>query len=289
MRNYTPAKALSMKTESTITEKWIQGLIEEDPSILGLGDDLQFRDSERHQPGAGRLDLLLRDDDGRRYEVEIQLGATDESHIIRTIEYWDIERRRYPQYDHCAVIVAEDITSRFFNVISLFNGYIPLVAIKMQALEVGEKRTLVFTKILDERPLGRDEEDEPGEPTNRAYWETKAAKDTVGLVDRLLKHINGLLGTSLELTFNKHYIGISREKQPFNFAVFRPKKKAVTLEIKLPRTEVIDQDLDNSAFDLLSYDKHFGYYRLSLTPADVEQFDDLLQQLLRDAYKRRGG
>lgn len=194
MKNFTPATALSMRTESTITEKWIQGLIEKDPSILGLGDDLQFLDSERKQPGAGRLDLLL-----------------------------------------------------------------------------------------------RDEEDEPGEPTNRAYWETKAAKDTVGLVDRLLKHINGLLGTSLELTFNKHYIGISREKQPFNFAVFRPKKKAVTLEIKLPRTEVIDQDLDNSAFDLLSYDKHFGYYRLSLTPADVEQFDDLLQQLLRDAYKRRGG
>ena len=30
----------------------------------------------------------------------------DESHIIRTIEYWDIERRRYPQYEHVAVIVA---------------------------------------------------------------------------------------------------------------------------------------------------------------------------------------
>jgi len=39
---------------------------------------------------AGRLDLLLQDANQRRYEVEIQLGATDESHIIRTIEYWDI-------------------------------------------------------------------------------------------------------------------------------------------------------------------------------------------------------
>jgi len=44
------------------------------------------------------------------YEIEIQLGSTDESHIIRTIEYWDIERKRYPQYDHTAVIIAEDIT-----------------------------------------------------------------------------------------------------------------------------------------------------------------------------------
>ena len=70
-------------------------------------------------------DLLLQDaDSNRRYEVEVQLGATDESHIIRTIEYWDIERRRYPQYEHTAVIVAEDITSRFLNIISLFNGMI---------------------------------------------------------------------------------------------------------------------------------------------------------------------
>ena len=57
-----------------------------------------------------------------RYEVEIQLGPTDESHIIRTIEYWEIERRRYPQYEHVAVIVAEDVTSRFLNVINLLNG-----------------------------------------------------------------------------------------------------------------------------------------------------------------------
>lgn len=74
----------------------------------------------------------------RRYEVEIQLGKTDESHLIRTIEYWDIERKRYPQYDHCAVIVAEDITGRFLNVINLFNGFIPLVAIQMKAFKFGD-------------------------------------------------------------------------------------------------------------------------------------------------------
>ena len=84
--------------------------------ILGLGD-LTLKDKERTQPHAGRLDLLLQDTDAnRRYEVEIQLGRTDETHVIRTIEYWDIERRRFPAYDHCAVIVAENITSRFLNV-----------------------------------------------------------------------------------------------------------------------------------------------------------------------------
>ena len=52
-----------------------------------------------------------------------------------TIEYWDLERKRYPQYEHTAVIVAEDITSRFLNVIQLFNGAIPLIALKMTAYD----------------------------------------------------------------------------------------------------------------------------------------------------------
>jgi len=60
-----------------------------DGPIPGLGD-LDIRARERRHAKAGRLDLLLRDANQRRYEVEIQLGATDESHIIRTIEYWDI-------------------------------------------------------------------------------------------------------------------------------------------------------------------------------------------------------
>ena len=56
------------------------------------------KDRERTHRGAGRLDMLLQDEDGTaRYEVELQLGASDEAHIIRTIEYWDLERAHIPQ------------------------------------------------------------------------------------------------------------------------------------------------------------------------------------------------
>jgi hypothetical protein len=41
------------------------------------------------------------------------LGELDPSHIIRAIEYWDIERIRFPKRIHRAVIIAEEITSRF--------------------------------------------------------------------------------------------------------------------------------------------------------------------------------
>src|SRR6202035_3730526 len=132
-KGYTPHVQLSRRNHSEFHEKWVQDLIANDPSVLGLGD-LVMRDRERIQPRAGRLDLLLQDPDTkRRYEVELQLGATDEAHIIRSVEYWDIERKRYPQYDHCAVLIAEDVTSRFLNVVSLFNGTIPLIAIQMRA------------------------------------------------------------------------------------------------------------------------------------------------------------
>jgi hypothetical protein len=54
------------------------------------------------------------------------------------------------------VIVAEDITSRFLNVIGLFNGFIPLIALQMSALKFGDQISLVFTKVVDALPLARD-------------------------------------------------------------------------------------------------------------------------------------
>jgi len=95
------------------------------------------------------------------------------------LEYWDVERKRYPQYDHCAVIVAEDITSRFLNVINLFNGSIPLIAIQMTALQVNDGVSLQFTKVLDEVTLGLVDEDEEVQTTDRAYWEEKGTRATV--------------------------------------------------------------------------------------------------------------
>ena len=143
--DYVKFEKISLKNHPEFNEQWVQDRIAEDPSILGLGDVI-LKDKERIQPRAGRLDILLQDAElNRRYEVEIQLGSTDESHIIRTIEYWDIERKRYPQYDHVAVIVAEDITSRFLNVISLFNGMIPLIAVQMNALKLDKNIGLSFT------------------------------------------------------------------------------------------------------------------------------------------------
>src|SRR5712664_2614230 len=100
---YVKAEATSLR-ELGLDERWLHERINEDPSILGLGD-LTIIDRERIQPTVGRIDFLMADpEEGVRYEIEIMLGRLDESHIIRTIEYWDVERTRYPQLEHRAVI-----------------------------------------------------------------------------------------------------------------------------------------------------------------------------------------
>ena len=96
MANLVKMERVSLKNNPYIKEDLIQNFIFNDPSVLGLGDLTPIQ-RERIQPAGGRLDILLADDNGTRYEVEVQLGATDPSHIIRTIEYWDTEKKRYPR------------------------------------------------------------------------------------------------------------------------------------------------------------------------------------------------
>jgi predicted transport protein len=287
-KGYTPHERFSLKNHPEFNEKWVQDLVANDPSILGLGD-LVLRDRERVHPRAGRLDLLLQDPETkRRYEVELQLGSTDEAHIIRTIEYWDIERKRYPQYDHCAVLIAEDITSRFLNVVSLFNGTIPLIEIQMQALKISDSVTLVFTTVMDELSRGHIDEDEDAEaaPTDRAYWEKRGSKATVALADQLLTVLKEL-DPSLELKYNKFYIGLSKDGQPYNFVSFRPKKDQLNFELKLPQSEELDAKIEKAGIETLEYNKRWGLYRLRLTKDDIKSQGAILKGLMQTAYDRR--
>jgi len=265
-----------------LTEKWVQEVIADDPTIIGLGD-LILKDKERIQPKAGRLDLLLQDQDSsRRYEVEIQLGKANESHIIRTIEYWDIERKRYPQYDHCAVIIAEDITSRFLNVISLFIGFIPLIAIQMNAYKVNDDYFLLFTTVLDEMNLGLVEEEEIKEETDRNYWETRGTKKTVSMADELLEMIIEF-APGHELKYNKFYMGLAKDGQPNNFAIFRPQKNNLRLEIRLKQSDEVESALDKADLDMLDYDKKWGKYRIKLSKPDIKKHKELLTRLMKRA------
>lgn len=285
-------KKISLKNHPTINERWLQDVISKDPSLLGLGE-LVVRDKERRQAGAGRLDLLLQDPESKvRYEVEIQLGATDESHIIRTLEYWDIEKKRYPQYEHTAVIIAEDITSRFLNVISLFNGYIPLIALQVSAYEHPEGISLSFTKVLDAVRLGAvGEDEEVAEPTDRNYWEIqRSTKETMKLVDQIAQ-ITQSFDPSLQVSYNKHYIGFWLNGSAYNFAIMRPRRSVMLLELKINHEEmqaIIDEFLgEDSELDIMEYDHRWGRSRIRLTTSDLNKNQEIIKHLLKQAYELR--
>jgi hypothetical protein len=274
-----------LKQHAELNERWVQDRIADDPAILGLGD-LVLKDRERRQPNAGRLDLLLQDrDTDRRYELELQLGRTDESHIIRTIEYWDIERRRYPQYDHCAVIVAEDITTRFLNVISLFNSAVPIIAIQMAALGIGDQVALVFITVLNELNRGLEEEDdETLEAVDRAYWETRVGKEVLGMADQLL----GVLrqwDSTLEMKYNKYSIVLASDGIVDKFVSFRPKRQFLRVEARLPQAEETDTQLEEAGLDLMPY--KWGKYRVRLTRADLVKHEGVIAELLKRALDAR--
>jgi hypothetical protein len=281
---YTKPERVILKGHAQFSERWLQERIAQDPALLGLGD-LVLKDKERIHPKAGRLDLLLQDtESNRRFEVEIQLGPTDESHIIRTLEYWDIERKRYPQYEHTAVIVAEDITSRFLNVISLFNGFIPLVALQLHAVRIGDTISLIVTRVLDEMRLGLvDEDEEVQAVTDRSYWEDRATKTTMAMADELFTFVQ-TLDPELELKYNKFYIGLAKNGQPSTFTIFKPKKQWLGLELALDRSDEIQARLDEAGVDAMDYDNRWGKYRLRLAKEDLRKHQALLHDLIRSAY-----
>ncbi len=288
--NFTRAQVFSLKDHPNLNERWLHRQLHEDPSLLGLGD-LQVIESERRQPPGGRLDLLLRDPETlARYEVEIQLGATDETHLVRTIEYWDIERRRYPQYEHTAVIVAEDITSRFLNVISLFNGFIPLIAIQLKGVQVGDVFTLVPTKVLDVMSLGTDEDDE-GEISNRAFWERKTSDVSLSLVDSLVAMAREY-APNIGPNFTKNYIGLAIPGGSVeNFIIFVPKQSHVIAQFKIPQSDILSSKIEASGLALLAYRKQSGRYRVQVRTADLKDHDrkKLVADLIRMAHETYTG
>lgn len=282
---YRRPDKLLLKNHPQYNELWLRDRILDDPSVLGLGD-VDVRAVEIVQPVGGRLDLLLRNPEtGKRYEVEIMLGTVDESHIIRTIEYWDVERRRYPQYDHTAVIVAEKITARFLNVINLFNGAIPLIAIQLTALQIGDSIALDFTKVLDEIALGTDEEEESaGQSVDRSYWENKGSKKSLTIADECLSVLREI-NQSLDLNYTVFYIGLRQDGRSNNFMIFRAKKEFLRAEVRVSDREGWTSRLEEAGFVTLPGETVKERVHFRIGPKDVTEHRELLKDLFSTSYR----
>jgi len=118
-------------------------------------------------------------------------------------------RERYPSLDHCAVIVAEEITARFFNVIRLLNRAVPIIAIQLSAFQFGDEVVLQFIRVLDiyDEVSGEPEEEEGAELVDRGYWEKKSRPESLAVVESI-KALTPTTKGEPKLTYNKHHIAL---------------------------------------------------------------------------------
>ncbi len=287
---YTKGIAIGLKGHPSFDEAWVKERIIEDTSILGLGN-LRVRNVERTQK-YGRLDLLLvndeDDEEEKWYEVEVQLGPTNESHIIRTLEYWDEEQRRYPNHRHCAVLVAEDVTGRFLNVTSLFNRYIPLIAIQMHAIQVQEYVVLNFAKILDTlEPEDEDEgdgEEKIATKTNREYWQSRSSEISLQIMDKcfdILKQIS----PDASPNYKQQFVGVIVDGRANNFVYFHPKKQPyLRVHVRPSNRDEWIERLKSAGIEVLEGGKRSVRFRLR--SGEPQKQHDLLTQLFQDSYQK---
>ncbi|HXE89712.1 MAG TPA: hypothetical protein VNK82_01980 [Terriglobales bacterium] len=284
---YIPSQSIGLRTAG-YDEAWLQKLVLSNPAILGLGD-LKNAGREVRQSSGGRLDFLLMDPElERMYEVELLLGSTDESHIIRTVEYWDIESRRWPSWEHRAVIVAEEITNRFFNVIWLLNRSIPIIAIKLNALIIDGKMTLCFTKVLDifETPEGRD----PVQPqaATRQEWVDYSAPESIAVFDKCIE-LMSQNGRAPRVTYNAGHIAVGGLKK--NCAWFYPRRKKVHCKVEFlvpeDKAAALLQELNDVGIDASQPSPNV--IKVMLSSRELEANKPLVQEVLALAAAEGGG
>ena len=127
------------------TEQSLAERISEDPTVLGLGD----LDLKRASWRSRQISLLLASPaESVLFVVELQLGPTDDRHVIRVVERWLNERKRQRMNRCSAVLVAEEIAPRYVNILELISRGVPLLALEMEPSEGTKGTPLRF------RPVG---------------------------------------------------------------------------------------------------------------------------------------
>lgn len=261
-------------------EKWLETHILDNTSSLGLGE-LDVVANQR-PAGGGILDILLRDTDSNTmYEVEVQLGSTDPSHIMRTIEYWSNEKRKWPNRQHYAVLVAENITRRFYDVMQELGHAIPFIAIQVSLVEIDKKQALQFQTLLDTYQEPDDET--TSEVTDRKFWQSKPTKKhIVEALDNMLSVAREIEPLS-QINYTKTYCTIQLSGR--NLMSVRARKQnnvQVGFRVNEETSKSVDSLLDEWGIDYQETKKGRRFViPKNWAENNKEQFKSLFHQIIK--------
>jgi hypothetical protein len=196
-------------------EYWLQDQLAADAALLGLGE-LTLVTQELHQSGGGYLDLLLERDE-IYFSVEVQLGGLDASHAFRALEYWTRNRSRWPNRRHVAVIVAEQIKTRYGTALRSLADDLPLVVIELLAQRDGDGPIALSTKAVAAHPgLGITVEPMTGIAEDRGpeTWKALATPAARAALQEFEQFAQGRLGAGAFVDFSTaSYIGVKRGRR----------------------------------------------------------------------------
>jgi len=140
LRPGSPVQSCGVEdVEASLVER-----ISDDPVILGLGD----LDLKRASWRSRHVSLFLENPcESALYIVELQLGPTDDRHIIRLVERWDATLKRHSRNRCFAVLVAEQIAPRYLNILQVISKAVPVALREIRVSEAAGTTTPGFVSV----------------------------------------------------------------------------------------------------------------------------------------------
>ena len=181
------------------------------------------------------------------------------------------------------MLVAEDITNRFFNIVYLMNKAIPIIAIQLNVLKIGNKVTLDFTKVLDIYETPEEEFIGEIEAVDEAYWNRKANSIAMQLVNDIIK-VSKESYEDLKITYNKYHIALGTTKR--NCIWIHPRKnKYINISIKILNESL--EDLGTNLNEIGITPREFSRRRETINLAfpikenTIERYKENLKGILK--------
>ncbi len=118
-------------------------------------------------------------------------------------------------------------------------------------------------------------------PASKEYWEKRASKRSLEMVDELLSTFLKPLSKDLSLKFNKREVIVEKNGVKTNFVRFKPRKSFVNVFVLLEDKSGILKELDNSSID---YEVKDNEIRLRTDKEQVKEYQKILTAMFDKAY-----
>ena len=280
---FCKSEVLNLKKHPNYSETWLEETICCEPSILRLGDIKIMERQRRQKDGIARVDLIAQSEDKTEiFVIEMMLGPLDSSHIVRSVEYWLREQKRFarkPEVEVKAVLIAEQICdSRFKDVVRFLCDRMPLTVKEVAAIQVGDMLTLHCTTILDSSDEQSEDITVQPPQTSLESWEHEHPATLQG-AKWFLQHLQ-FLDPAAVLNFARSTISIRLGSTGNLCMRFRPSAHgSFRARAWISDAEIWRDRLRAQGLRLSGSEDAEDWVRMILTPEDISRHESTLNEL----------